>query len=190
MSKERDEELFNIEPEFFVRNDMRASAMCFGFEIGDGWTTLVRQLLLMAKNKKDNPRSIPNEDPKATQKWRDSYPCVPDTEEAWKENPDRVERKEYPISRFNDEPIIRYYHKCERPWNHFQVMQVKEKYGGLRFYTQGGTEDFEGAIHFAEQLSYIMCERCGAPAKQWVTGGWVSTACDEHKREGAVEETE
>jgi len=65
----------------------------------------------------------------------------------------------------------------ERP--DFQVVatQVKEKFGGLRFYTMGGDAYIDGLISMAESMSYQICERCGNPGK--VGGkGWITTMCD------------
>ncbi len=56
------------------------------------------------------------------------------------------------------------------------VQQVKEKFGGLRFYVYGGDERIRGMIEFAESMSYKICESCGNPGK--VGGkGWMSTLC-------------
>lgn len=59
------------------------------------------------------------------------------------------------------------------------VEQIKEKFGSLRFYAQGGDDFTDGAITFAEILSGNMCEDCGAPGKR-VSGGWIRTLCDFH----------
>jgi hypothetical protein len=59
------------------------------------------------------------------------------------------------------------------------VDQVKEKFGTLRFYVQGGDEFTGGAIWFAESMSGQMCEECGAPGKRH-GDGWVRTQCDFH----------
>ena len=42
------------------------------------------------------------------------------------------------------------------------VFQVKEKYGGLRFYCNGDDEVF-AMIGLAEHLSEVTCEECGKP---------------------------
>ena len=55
--------------------------------------------------------------------------------------------------------------------------QVKEKFGGLRFYISGGTERMHGAIHMAEAMSFKLCEDCGAPGYKR-PGGLGSTLCD------------
>ena len=58
--------------------------------------------------------------------------------------------------------------------------QVKEKFGGLRFYYGGGDAYCHGAARLAEELSYSICEVCGAPGSVYNNGGWISTTCAEH----------
>jgi len=57
------------------------------------------------------------------------------------------------------------------------IYQIKEKFGGLRFYVDGTTEllDF---IDEMEAKSLTICEHCGKPGKPRY-GGWVLTMCDE-----------
>ena len=56
------------------------------------------------------------------------------------------------------------------------AVQVKEKYGGLRFYIQGGSDAAYEAIEKAEALSLKTCEMCGEPGK--LRGAsWVTTMC-------------
>lgn len=61
----------------------------------------------------------------------------------------------------------------------FEVLQVKEKFGGLRFYAHGGWDAdgrVDDLIHAAEKKSYETCETCGRPAKQR-GHGWIYTEC-------------
>ena len=44
-----------------------------------------------------------------------------------------------------------------------QAVQVKEKYGTLRFYYNGGNEFISGLVSMAEGMSGRTCENCGAP---------------------------
>lgn len=56
--------------------------------------------------------------------------------------------------------------------------QIKEKFGGLRFYTNYSNEKIDDFIKFAEFLSYKICEKCGST--QNVTQnkkGWIKTLC-------------
>jgi hypothetical protein len=60
-----------------------------------------------------------------------------------------------------------------------QILQVKEKFGGLRFYTNGISDDMHNRIRLAEDASYITCEKCGELGVIR-GGGWMATLCDEH----------
>lgn len=62
------------------------------------------------------------------------------------------------------------------------ITQVKEKYGGLRFYIYGGTDEVHNYINFAESMSYRVCEMCGAPGEPR-SDGWTKTLCERHHRE-------
>ena len=59
-----------------------------------------------------------------------------------------------------------------------KIVQIKEKWGGLRFYFDGGDDYVHGAVSLAEDLSYKTCEECGNPGKV-SSGGWYRTRCDE-----------
>lgn len=64
----------------------------------------------------------------------------------------------------------------------FVCAQVKEKFGTLRFYGNGGDDVTDAYISFAESFSGRICETCGSPGK--VRGsGWFYTSCDEHARD-------
>ncbi len=63
-------------------------------------------------------------------------------------------------------------------WNK-QICQIKEKFGGLRFYTNGLTEGQHQLVRKYESLSYETCEVCGNPGETR-PGGWVRTLCDKH----------
>lgn len=60
------------------------------------------------------------------------------------------------------------------------VDQVKEKFGGLRFYYSGGDEYISGLVSMAESMSYATCEECGNPGKPNI-GGWIRTLCTTHR---------
>lgn len=59
------------------------------------------------------------------------------------------------------------------------AVQVKEKFGTLRFYYNGGDDYIDGAVMLAELLSGKICDKCGNPGKLR-DGGWVRTLCNEH----------
>jgi len=58
-----------------------------------------------------------------------------------------------------------------------EATQVKEKYGGLRFYYQGGDDLIDGMVWLAEDLSYKICEGCGSTVGVKQTKGWIVTLC-------------
>jgi hypothetical protein len=64
--------------------------------------------------------------------------------------------------------------------------QVKEKFGTLRFYYQGGDDIIDGMVRMAESMSGVTCEECGNPGKSR-GGGWIHTYCEpcEEAREAA-----
>lgn len=62
------------------------------------------------------------------------------------------------------------------------VEQIKEKFGGLRFYYQGGDDHIGGMVRIAEAWAGASCEECGAPGTRR-SGGWVRTLCDIHEAE-------
>ena len=63
-----------------------------------------------------------------------------------------------------------------------QICQVKEKFGGLRFYINGAPEEVWALIREAEEKSYEICEECGEPGELRQVG-WYSTLCDKHNAE-------
>ena len=63
-----------------------------------------------------------------------------------------------------------------------QVVQVKEKFGGLRFYTNGVSDEIRGMIRMAEAMSYKICDVCGNKGEIRNNKGWHETTCEEHKR--------
>jgi hypothetical protein len=63
-------------------------------------------------------------------------------------------------------------------WNK-EVVQVKEKYGTLRFYITEGTDDIHRRIAKAEIESSTICEATGKPGKLRNDIGWWRTLCDE-----------
>jgi hypothetical protein len=74
--------------------------------------------------------------------------------------------------------------------NTVQASQVKEKMGGLRFYTDiaPGTSNTEYDLiwaytDFAELKSYTTCERCGKQGSLTERRGWLKTLCIKHQGE-------
>lgn len=63
-----------------------------------------------------------------------------------------------------------------------RALQVKEKFGTLRFYYDNGSDEAHTLVHEAELKSALTCETCGAAGNLRGTG-WLRTECDEcHKQ--------
>ena len=124
MNKELDKELCKKYPKIFAQRNMpmNQTAMCWGFQHGDGWYTLVDSLCFLIQAHIDHIN-----DPK----------------------------------------------KCSQ----VVASTVKEKFGGLRFYTSGGDKVTESYIRFASFLSNSTCEMCGTTAGVEQTEGWIYTMC-------------
>lgn len=69
-----------------------------------------------------------------------------------------------------------------------QASQVKEKFGGLRFYVDYADEYTYALIHMAETMSYVTCYTCGSPGNTTNSKGWMMRLCqpckDEHDKRG------
>lgn len=60
---------------------------------------------------------------------------------------------------------------------HFEVVQVKEKFGTLRFYSHGSTDKIHELIQEAENKSEVTCEGCGNPGERRNMNNWIKTLC-------------
>ena len=69
--------------------------------------------------------------------------------------------------------------------NDFRFLQVKEKYGQLRAYNTGATEEVHNIISKYEFLSEQVCSMCGKPAVA-MTRGWICPFCEEHTKNFTV----
>jgi len=144
--------------------DMRTTAMCWGFECGDGWFNIINTLCglicsdwLYAKEQYDYLQTRLGKSKYTFGKEHEGKDIV--TEEDVAEAKTIMEEEEARV------PV---------------VTQVKEKYGGLRFYVHGASDEQYAIIRFAEAMSYRTCDVCGDKGKS-NGGGWVTTRCKKHK---------
>lgn len=168
MKQELDKALCQKYPLIFAdrHGDYITTAMCWGFECGDGWYNIIDTLCGAIQTHIDQRAK--------------------DIEYRTKIN-DLVAEYIYgnrePLEQFagNHAGIFAKGGIKEVPASIEQVVatQVKEKYGGLRFYYGGGDDTIDAYVRFAEYLSERTCDVCGAPGKQR-DGGWIVTRCDEH----------
>ena len=77
-------------------------------------------------------------------------------------------------------PILEYienYNTDKKEEEKIIVTQVKEKWGGLRFYVSHHTDELFEMINNAEKESYEICETCGTRDNVGLKGGWYETIC-------------
>ena len=71
----------------------------------------------------------------------------------------------------------------------YQVVaaQVKQKFGGLRFYASNCDDYVYGVISMAETISWRICENCGSAGTKSTNSGWVTMLCNNcHKNRAKV----
>jgi len=59
-----------------------------------------------------------------------------------------------------------------------QICQIKEKFGGLRFYINSAPREVHDLISEAENKSYTICEECGNDGSLRNDKRWWKTLCD------------
>ena len=124
MSPDLDDILVKKYPKIFKDRyaDKLSTAMCWGFQCGDGWFWLIDNLCDSVQRYIDNN-------------------------------------------------------------SHLKVHQVvattvKEKFGTLSFYYNGGDDTINGMVWFAEHLSSKICEECGSSKDVGMTQGWIMVLCE------------
>jgi hypothetical protein len=148
---------------------MQHTAMCWGFSHGDGWYNIIDVLCGMLTNdyRQAKSRYESIKDKVDQPRWEGSKDII--TQEKIDEAKARLDEETLKV------PV---------------ASQVKEKFGGLRFYVNGAIDKHWNFISFAENMSYRTCEECGAPGKTY-TNGWHTTLCDIHAdMQGKTEEYE
>ena len=68
-----------------------------------------------------------------------------------------------------------YYKWNKKPIPQVKIAQIKEKFGSLRFYYDGGDDIVSGMVRFAERLSDRTCEESGATGSLSKKNGWWRT---------------
>ena len=60
----------------------------------------------------------------------------------------------------------------------YRIVQIKEKFGGLRWYDNGAPREVFDIIEKYSQLSEGLCIQCGKQATL-ISKGWISPYCDD-----------
>lgn len=198
MKKELDEQLCKKYPKIFRDRyaPMTQTAMSWGFDCGDGWYDIIDALCGSISNHLWNQRHnrisamrynrvlkrAINGNVAALERYY--YKGTEEESIAWAK---KMAARDLEVARTGPNQQFR-----KEPPKVRQVVasQVKEKYGTLRFYTNGNDEYVDGLISMAESMSARTCETCGSPGKTR-RGGWVRTLCDKHAEEqGYIENSD
>lgn len=185
MRKELDDELCKKYPKIFKNRhaDMQTTAMCWGFEHGDGWYNIIDVLCDNIQQHIDHTRR-------------------------YRLDVLRYNRALGEAIRGDTRALIKYFTHRDSEWFRERALkqvaevladpepqcrlvtevcpqvimtQVKEKFGTLSFYYTGGDDIIDGMVRLAESMSARVCEVCGAPGKSR-NSGWIQTLCDEHAK--------
>jgi len=158
-------------PKIFVNRyaDMQNTAMCWGFEHNDGWFWLLDQLCESIQNYIDNnskKKVIKNKTLRAI------YNKIRNLR--FKIRYKKLYNILYRIEDFIES-------KCEKieieTIPQVVATQVKEKFGSLNFYYNGGDDYISGMVSLAENMSNDICEFCGSTENIGHTKGWIYTIC-------------
>jgi hypothetical protein len=176
MNKHLDEYLCKTYPQIFAdRNKpMTETCMCWGFDCGDGWFFLIDQLCSSIRYHIAYPQYVAPTDIRARLKtlWNKTvwnWIIYPLTHKLPYETFQKIQKKF----------LLNYDYIPGPPIPQVVAVQVKEKFGGLRFYINGGDDYCRDIISFAESLSYSICEVCGRTDELVATTqkGWNRTTC-------------
>jgi len=61
----------------------------------------------------------------------------------------------------------------------YKIIQIKEKFGALRFYYEPQSEEIQNTVDQFEQISKTVCEYCGGLGKPAMFGRWCKTCCED-----------
>lgn len=168
MDEELEKKLFEKYPKFFEylkEYEGRFKPMRFGFECSDGWYVLIDSLMETISGHIISREKYPRTQIKS-KFWRIVLPKL----NHW-----------FKYNKSIYKPLNKFEHTLKKeniPAPKVDIIQVKEKFGGLRFYIDGGDDSIYGMIDLAENMSYNTCETCGSTKNVGqTTKGWISTIC-------------
>lgn len=160
MHKDLDQKLCEKYPLIFRdrHEDPSKTCMYWGLDVGDGWYDLLDKLCALIQGHIDwRIRSI-----ELTKKFNEDL--AKDAETNFEDREPWMTREPRAVPESIEQVV---------------AIQVKEKFGGLRFYYNGGDEYIRGLTTMAEEMSYRICEVCSDKAAP-TQGGWIRTLCEKH----------
>jgi hypothetical protein len=181
MKEELDRELCAKYPKIFAQRHAGpgASAMHWGLAVSDGWYNILDQLCAniqwhIDQVDEQNERAVEHERMREAALNGDWSLFNEYNQRTGLTKPGWIEARRKELLEETPE-----WKKPRKPVPQVVAAQVKEKFGTLRFYYDGGDDVIQGMVRMAESMSAVMCEDCGAPGRLR-EGSWVRTLCDHH----------
>jgi hypothetical protein len=184
MKKELDEALVAKYPKIFKYRHapMTHTAMCWGFDCGDGWYNIVDVLCSNIQHHVDHKRKDRAKTLRFNRALKRALAGDVRPLQMHFSFGEHAEPTKFGIEYADKAIESGEFKKVPPRMPYITASQVKEKFGGLRFYTNGFTDTIDGMIRMAESMSYRTCEVCGSPGRS-NNHGWISTLCDTHRLE-------
>jgi hypothetical protein len=176
MKEELDKQLVEKYPRIFRNRyaSMTETAMCWGFECGDGWFDILESLCGNIDSYTKWRRNMRANDLRIVRARQKGYDAL--MKHLTLGRPAREWHEE------RAQEIMENGHNITDKVHWTVADQVKEKFGGLRFYYHGGDEHISGMVRMAESWASVTCETCGDRGTIR-HGGWIRTLCDKHEAE-------
>jgi hypothetical protein len=184
--QERDKALVKKYPKLYAQRhkSMQETCMCWGFEIGEGWMSIIESLSALIQNHINGSRRERARHLKYKRLYKRAMAGDTRGLEHYYNgrdgNPTSFTKE--CVARDLEHPPYLWTAETLEACPQVIVTQVKEKFGGLRFYYCGGDSYINGAVQLAEYLCEKTCEECGNPATHINQSGWMATLCENHAR--------
>lgn len=174
-----DQKLCEKYPKIFANRhaDMRTTAMCWGFEHGNGWYNIIDQLCSNIQHHID--WRIKTRESNIAFNEALEKALAGDKSALVEYYTKGKEPSEWTLARVDADVELGALRTIEPEIPQVVAEQVKEKFGTLRFYYDGGDDYVQGLVSMAESMSSITCETCGTLGRIR-EGGWIRTLCDFH----------
>ena len=159
MNSKLQNKLVDKYPKIFL-DDKRSKILCWGIECPDSWYHILEALCFRIQQAVDNP-------PTQIKKTIIGFLF------GWIFKLLGIERKYFLVLN----KIV------QKKIPQIKAVQVKEKFGLLRFYTNYSNDEINNIIYFAELLTSKICYNCASFKNvKMVHGGWVIYLCQDCRK--------
>lgn len=180
MKKELEQQLYKMYPLLFSEKDLGMAHTClfYGIECGDGWFPLIKSLCHAIQSHLNSQKD--------RIKWNTDWnnmllaAQIHNDFSLFEEYYKRYtsERREHQRAHI----MALLPRSVEKETLQVIVQQVKQKFGTLRFYYNGGDDYISGLVSMAEIYSAKVCEQCSSPAIL-NKSGWIRALCNKCRTE-------